>query len=43
MTLRIETSTDRWARMIRSTGVVGLITIAVLFAREWTVPAARPR
>ena len=32
MTLRIETSTDRWARMIRTTGVVGLITIAVLFA-----------
>jgi len=32
MTLRIETGTDRWARMIRSTGVVGMITIAVLFA-----------
>ena len=32
MTLRVETATDRWARMIRSTGVVGLITIADLFA-----------
>jgi hypothetical protein len=32
MTSLIETSSDRWKRMIRSTGVVGLVTFVVLFA-----------
>jgi hypothetical protein len=32
MTALIETSSDRWMRMIRSTGVVGLVTFVVLFA-----------
>ena len=32
MTALIETSSDRWTRMIRTTGVVGLITFVVLFA-----------
>ena len=32
MTVLIETSADRWTRMIRATGVVGLVTIVVLFA-----------
>jgi hypothetical protein len=32
MTALIETSSDRWTRMIRSTGVVGLVTFVVLFA-----------
>ncbi len=32
MTAFIETSSDRWTRMIRSTGVVGLVTFVVLFA-----------
>ena len=32
MTVLIETSADRWTRMIRSTGVVGLVTFVVLFA-----------
>jgi hypothetical protein len=31
MTAFIETSSDRWTRMIRSTGVVGLVTFVVLF------------
>jgi hypothetical protein len=31
MTALIETSSDRWTRMIRSTGVVGLVTFVVLF------------
>ena len=31
MTAPIETSSDRWTRMIRSTGVVGLVTFVVLF------------
>jgi hypothetical protein len=31
MTALIETSSDRWTRIIRSTGVVGLITFVVLF------------
>jgi hypothetical protein len=31
MTALIETSSDRWKRMIRSTGVVGLVTFVVLF------------
>jgi hypothetical protein len=32
MTVLIETSADRWTRMIRATGVVGLVTFVVLFA-----------
>jgi len=32
MTALIETSSDRWKRVIRSTGVVGLVTFVVLFA-----------
>jgi hypothetical protein len=32
MTLLIETSADRWTRMIRSTGVVGLVSVVLLFA-----------
>jgi hypothetical protein len=32
MTVLIETSSDRWTRMIRRTGLVGLVTIVVLFA-----------
>jgi hypothetical protein len=32
MAALIETSSDRWTRMIRSTGVVGLVTFVVLFA-----------
>ena len=32
MTALIETSSDRWKRMIRTTGVVGLVTFVVLFA-----------
>jgi hypothetical protein len=32
MTALIETSSDRRTRMIRSTGLVGLVTIVVLFA-----------
>jgi len=32
MAALIETSSDRWMRMIRSTGVVGLVTFVVLFA-----------
>jgi hypothetical protein len=32
MIVLIETSADRWTRMIRATGVVGLVTIVVLFA-----------
>jgi hypothetical protein len=32
MAALIETSSDRWTRMIRSTGVVGLVTVVVLFA-----------
>jgi hypothetical protein len=32
MTALIETSSDRWKRMVRSTGVVGLVTFVVLFA-----------
>jgi hypothetical protein len=32
MTSLIESSSDRWTRMIRSTGVVGLVTFVVLFA-----------
>jgi hypothetical protein len=32
MTALIETSSDRWTRMIRGTGVVGLVTFVVLFA-----------
>jgi hypothetical protein len=32
MTALIDTSSDRWTRMIRSTGLVGLVTIVVLFA-----------
>jgi hypothetical protein len=32
MTALIETSSDRWTRMIRATGVVGLVTFVVLFA-----------
>ena len=31
MAALIETSSDRWTRMIRSTGVVGLVTFVVLF------------
>ena len=32
MAALIETSSDRWMRMVRSTGVVGLVTFVVLFA-----------
>jgi hypothetical protein len=32
MTLLIETSADRWTRMIRGTGVVGLVSVVLLFA-----------
>jgi hypothetical protein len=32
MTLLIETNADRWTRMIRSTGVVGLVSVVLLFA-----------
>ena len=32
MTALIQTSSDRWKRMVRSTGVVGLVTFVVLFA-----------
>jgi hypothetical protein len=32
MTLLIETSADRWTRMVRTTGVVGLVTVVLLFA-----------
>jgi hypothetical protein len=32
MAALIETSSDRWTRMIRSTGVVGLVTFVALFA-----------
>jgi hypothetical protein len=32
MTLQIETGADRWTRMIRSTGVVGLVSFVALFA-----------
>src|SRR5215204_550751 len=32
MTVLIETTADRWTRMIRATGVVGLVTFVVLFA-----------
>jgi len=32
MAALIETSSDRWMRMIRCTGVVGLVTFVVLFA-----------
>jgi hypothetical protein len=32
MTLLIETSADRWTRMIRGTGVAGLLSVVLLFA-----------
>src|SRR4029450_11611184 len=32
MTLLIETNADRWTRMIRGTGVVGLVSVVLLFA-----------
>jgi hypothetical protein len=32
MTVLIDSSADRWTRMIRATGVVGLVTFVVLFA-----------
>ena len=38
MTVLIETSADRWTRMIRATGVVGLVTIVVLFAGVASAP-----
>ena len=31
MTVLIQTSLDRWTTMIRSTGVVGMVTIVLLF------------
>ena len=32
MTLLIKTNADRWTRMIRATGVVGLVSVVLLFA-----------
>jgi hypothetical protein len=32
MTLLIETNADRWTGMIRGTGVVGLVSVVLLFA-----------
>ena len=42
MTALIETSSDRWTRMIRSTGVVGLVTFVVLFAAIIAISPGEP-
>src|SRR4030095_8280349 len=42
MTALIETSSDRWTRMIRSTGVVGLVTFVVLFAAIVAMSVGEP-
>jgi hypothetical protein len=42
MTALIETSSDRWTRMIRMTGVAGLVTFVVLFAALITSTPGEP-
>jgi hypothetical protein len=42
MAALIETSSDRWTRMIRSTGVVGLVTFVVLFAAIVAMSVGEP-